>query len=152
AWSDLGYAFLPNGRVLDNALVGTDASLQPVGILKSSLVKDLYGDVKAHNYTAPAGSRSNTDLTAWYQTWIAGEPYSARPQAQAGVKELTFNHSAIGLDFVVKPAPTLIANGFTDDLFPVDQALRWVNRVQSQYPDAIIAQLYGDFCHQRADQ
>ena len=38
------------------------------------------------------------------------------------VDELTRNHSAFYLRMDREPAPTLISNGFTDDLFPVDEA------------------------------
>src|SRR4051795_1296615 len=47
------------------------------------------------------------------------------------------------------PAPTLIANGWTDDLFPVDEALRFYNRTRAQYPNAPLALMFLDFGHQR---
>ena len=49
----------------------------------------------------------------------------------------------------VRPAPTLISNGFTDDLFPVDEAVRYANKVFSKYPRAPISQLHFDFGHPR---
>ena len=47
------------------------------------------------------------------------------------------------------PAPTLISNGFTDDLFPVDEAVRWVNKVKAKHPKAKVAQLHFDYGHAR---
>ena len=49
----------------------------------------------------------------------------------------------------VPPAPTLISNGFTDDLFPADEAVRYANKVFSKYPRARIAQLHFDYGHPR---
>ena len=65
------------------------------------------------------------------------------------VRELANNHSAYYLDHSVVPAPTLISNGFTDDLFPVDEAVRWVNRVKAKHPKAPVAQLHFDYGHAR---
>src|SRR5205823_4578688 len=48
------------------------------------------------------------------------------------------------------PAPLLIANGFTDDLFPVDEAVRYYNLGRSLYPSNPIELLDGDFGHMRA--
>lgn len=36
-----------------------------------------------------------------------------------------------------EPAPTLISNGFTDDLFPVDEALRYANKVDDLFPGVL---------------
>jgi len=36
------------------------------------------------------------------------------------------------------PAPLLLANGFTDDLFPVDEMVRFFNRTRATHPDAKI--------------
>src|SRR5262249_2729198 len=47
-------------------------------------------------------------------------------------------------------APLLIANGFTDDLFPVDEAVRYYNLERALYPSDPIALFDGDFGHQRA--
>ncbi|MGH2857577.1 MAG: CocE/NonD family hydrolase C-terminal non-catalytic domain-containing protein, partial [Solirubrobacteraceae bacterium] len=44
----------------------------------------------------------------------------------------------------------LIANGWTDDLFPVDEALRFYNRTTTQYPHNPISLYFGDWGHPRA--
>ena len=49
----------------------------------------------------------------------------------------------------VRPAPILISNGWTDDLFPVDEALRYANKVFDKYPRAPLAQLHFDYGHPR---
>jgi hypothetical protein len=43
-----------------------------------------------------------------------------------------------------------MAAGFPDDLFPVDQVLRFANRTQKRYPGSPLSLLLGDFGHQRA--
>ena len=42
------------------------------------------------------------------------------------------------------------ASGFTDDLFPVDEALRFANRTRRDHPGTPLSLLLGDFGHQRA--
>ncbi len=45
----------------------------------------------------------------------------------------------------------MIANGFTDDLFPVDEAVRYYNLEHSLYPSDPISLFDGDFGHQPAN-
>jgi ATP synthase F1 delta subunit len=59
-------------------------------------------------------------------------------------------HSAYYLDASHAPPPLLVASGFTDDLFPVDEALRFANRTRKRHPRTPISLLFGDFGHQRA--
>ena len=66
--------------------------------------------------------------------------------------EIEAHHSAYYIDHSEPPAPLLISNGFTDDLFPADEAIRYYNRIRSQYPNAPISLLFGDFGHMRGGQ
>jgi hypothetical protein len=50
----------------------------------------------------------------------------------------------------VRPAPLLIANGFADDLFPVDEGVRYYNLDRSLYPGNPVALFDGDFGHMRS--
>ena len=43
--------------------------------------------------------------------------------------------------------PTLLVYGWTDSLFPVDQALRWVDYERSANRAAVVGQLYTDIGH-----
>ena len=43
----------------------------------------------------------------------------------------------------------LMSSGFTDDLFPADETIRYYNRTRTQYPDAHLALFFGDFGHMR---
>jgi len=149
AWSDLAYGLAPNGRVLDYAIAPYEASRQPLGALKESAVTALFAAGQQH-YNAPPGADPSIDLYTWYQAYQSSE-FQRDIATQAAI-ELAENHSALGIPITRQPAPTLFANGFTDDIFPVTHALRWINRVRQAFPEAEIAQLYGDFGHRRADQ
>src|SRR5207302_6879171 len=45
------------------------------------------------------------------------------------------------------PSPLLIGNGFTDELFPVDEALRYYNYERAHYPTDPLSLVAGDFGH-----
>ena len=44
----------------------------------------------------------------------------------------------------------LMSSGFTDDLFPPTETIRYYNRTRTEYPDADLALFFGDFGHPRA--
>ena len=43
----------------------------------------------------------------------------------------------------------LISNGWTDDLFPPDEALRFYNRTRTEHPGADLSLFFLDYGHQR---
>ncbi|MBK5231762.1 MAG: hypothetical protein JJE13_02110 [Thermoleophilia bacterium] len=104
--------------------------------MKESWVNLLYnlGQIAGEGNYAPAGSDDSADLTGWKALLDAGEPYDGRPETQAILDDITKHHSSYYIDHSVAPAPLLISNGFTDDLFPVDEAIRFYNRTRAQYP------------------
>jgi dienelactone hydrolase len=152
-WSDLVNSLMPNGRTLDYQVTSPTADLSPIGVEKSSFVSGLYALGQSTGTYAPPGS--DPDLTSWFGTINAGEPYDANPQANQIVTEIAQYHSPYYLldgKFATAqepPAPLLIANGFTDDLFPVDEAVRYYNLEQSLYPSDPIELVDGDFGHAR---
>src|SRR5207237_2594707 len=79
----------------------------------------------------------------------AGEPYDDA-DARAVVGTLEHYHSAYWIDASTAPAPLFLASGFDDDLFPVDESLRFANRTRRQHPHVPVAMMFGDFGHQRA--
>ena len=142
-WSDLAYSLVPNGSTLDYV---ADAPYQGrFGVMKESLVNGLYvSGQAAPGYYAPPGTASDADLTSWRQRLLAGEPYDGDPQAEAILEEITSHHSSYYIDDSRPPAPLLLANGFTDDLFPVDEMVRFYNRTRTTYPDADISLFAGE--------
>lgn len=147
-WTDLVYSLVPNGRTLDYAVAGPTTDLDPIGVLKTSFVAGLYALGQATGFYAPPGADADADLTKWYARVNAGEPYDDAV-AKDIIDELSSNHSGYYLDMDREPSPTLISNGFTDDLFPVDEAVRYANKVASLHPNATLAQLHFDFGHAR---
>jgi hypothetical protein len=90
------------------------------------------------------GADPDADLTSWKNRLDAGEPYDGDPAVQDIIDEVTSHHSSYYNDATRPPAPLLIANGFVDDLFPGDEALRYYNRTTTAYPGASISLFFGD--------
>jgi hypothetical protein len=65
------------------------------------------------------------------------------------IDEINNYHSAYGVDHSEAPAPLLISSGFTDDLFPVNEATRFYNRTRAEFPDSPLALFFGSFGHAR---
>ncbi len=117
--------------------------------MKLSYQNILYGSGMATGFYAPKGVDPSADLIGWFEVESAGEPYDSNPYVRSLSREIAHNHSAYYLKMSVPPAPTLISNGFTDDLFPADEAVRYANKVLAKYPHARIAQLHFDYGHPR---
>ncbi|MCB0875284.1 MAG: acetylxylan esterase [Solirubrobacterales bacterium] len=146
-WTDLAYSLAPNGSTLDYV---TDAPYTGrVGVSKQSYVSGLFlSGLGAPGFYAPEGSDPTADLIGWRDRLNEGEPYG--PESQAIIDELTQHHSSYYIDHSEKPAPMLMSSGFTDDLFPADETIRYYNRTKAEYPDADLALFFGDFGHPRA--
>jgi hypothetical protein len=147
-WSDIAYSLTPNGSSLDYLANASYLSGgHRVGVQKQSWNNSLYLAGQVLGYYAPLGSDPAADITGWKALTDSGGPFDANPAASAMVAELTANHSAYYLDDSVAPAPALLANGFNDDLFPVDESLRYYNKVRAKYPGAPISMFHLDFGH-----
>lgn len=147
-WTDLAYSLVPNGSNIDYI---EDASyFGPFGVMKQSYVNGLYlsGLGAPGYYTAP-GVQPEADLTGWKAFMDLGEPYDGQAAAQQMLDEVTTNHSSYYIDHSQAPAPLLISSGFTDDLFPANEATRYYNRTRAQYPDSPIGLFFGSFGHMR---
>jgi predicted acyl esterase len=145
-WTDLAYSLAPNGSTLDYV---ADAKYQGrLGIEKQSFVTGLYlSGLAAPGFYEVPGTDPTADLISWQSRLEMGEPYGA--DVQTIVDELSQHHSSYGIDHTIAPAPMLMSSGFTDDLFPADETIRYYNRTKTQYPDANLALFFGDFGHMR---
>ena len=94
----------------------------------------LFGSGLHRATTRPAGTDPDADLIGWYALLNAGEPYDDNPLAADIVDEITTHHSSYYIDHSEPPAPLLISNGWTDDLFPADEAIRYYNRTRIAVP------------------
>ena len=126
-WTDLVYAIAPNGRTVTYSIPPRAQDSSPVGVFKETFA----------------------NVAHWVARADAGEPYDDA-DARAVVDTLERYHSAYWIDSSAAPAPLFVASGFDDDLFPVDEALRYVNRTRRRHPHVPVAMMFGDFGHQRA--
>ena len=102
--------------------------------MKQSFVSGLYATGQATSNYAPPGTDPDADLVTWFASINAGEPYDQNPLSQDIVDEITTHHSSYYIDDSTAPAPLLISNGWTDDLFPADEAIRFYNRTPRHAP------------------
>ena len=165
-WTDLVYAAAPNGRVFSHAITPRALATSPVGVQKATVVNAIFAAAQTATgpgqpvgepfvpgrpmgFLAPPGTDPEADVTEWVTRTSAGEPYD-EPQARAIVETLANYHSAYYVPPTRRPPPLFIASGFTDDLFPVDEVLRFANRTAKRWPGLPLALQLGDFGHQRA--
>lgn len=153
-WSDLVYALAPNGRTLDSQITSPTADLTPFGVAKLSIMSGLYLVGTQGAYFAPPLVNSEADVTTWFGKVLAGEPYPAALDSSL-LDQIAHFHSpyyllagAYGMKQQA-PAPLFITNGFTDDVFPVDEAVRYYNLARTLYKSNPIALFALDGGHQR---
>ncbi|HEX4732894.1 MAG TPA: CocE/NonD family hydrolase [Thermoleophilaceae bacterium] len=156
-WSDLMGAIAPNGHT---------NTTEPVGVFKTSFMNGIAAAAqfatgpgqpvgqpfipgRPMGFLAPPGVDPDADVVGWVERADRGEPYDDA-DAQATVARLERYHSAYTIDASAAPPPLFIAGGFTDDLFPVDEALRFADRTRNEHPRTPVSLMFGDFGHQRA--
>src|SRR4051812_9081699 len=143
-WADLTYSLIPNGRFLDTKKWRLGQAVKPVGLDKKSFLDGLYL-ITTLNFIAPVGADANAALTEAKNAVDAGEPYGTALQLTGGVQ--SSRKSAAGL-FGSTPAPMLLQNGWTDDLFPVNEALMIYNDTNQGRKGPVSLQ-FGDLGHGR---
>jgi predicted acyl esterase len=143
-WADLTYSLFPNGRFLDTKKWKLGQAVQPAGIEKKSFVDGLY-IITTLNFIAPVGADPNAALTEAKNAVDKGEPYGTDIQLVGGLQ--SSRKSAAGL-FGSTPAPLLLENGWTDDLFPVNEALMIYNDLDHGSKSPVSLQ-FGDLGHGR---
>jgi hypothetical protein len=148
-WSDLAYSLTPNGRTLDYRTdnpYGTRG-----GVQKASWNAALYSIGGATGFYSPTGVDFASDIQLWNTRVGQGEPYDGDATLEAILAEITAHHSAYYVDDAVEPAPLFIYNAWTDDLFPVDETVRFWRKTIAKYPTAEIGLHFADdFGHSRA--
>src|SRR5947208_5606967 len=142
-WSDLVDALEPNGRYLDTEIAPAMQSREPLGVEIQSYVTGLFALGQATGYIAPRGADPQADLSKWFEATNKGEPANQEDEEIAN-KIYTY-HQGYGLSGV--PAPLLIQNGWTDDLFPPKEALRVYNQVLAL--KGTVTLQFGDLGHSR---
>jgi predicted acyl esterase len=149
SWSDISSALAPNGRnldyVTDSPYRGPTGKL-PIGVMKFSYTEGLYKVGAEVNTYSP---NTFDSIPIWRERLRGGDPYTDA-FSNAMIEELSTYHSAFGIDHSVAPAPMLLQNGWNDDLFPVDEALRYYQRTRAQYPGDPISLFLADYGHSRS--
>ena len=165
-WTDLVYAIAPNGRTFTHTITPPGVDTDPVGVFKASFANGILAAAqfaagpgqptgqpfvpgRPMGYLAPPGADPEADVVRWVARADQGEPYDD-PESKAIVEKLTRFRSAYYIDSRSPPPPIFFGSGFTDDLFPVDEVVRFVNRTRSEHPGTPVSLLLGDFGHQRA--
>lgn len=148
-WSDIAYSLAPNGRNLDyvtNSPYKGPSGKLPIGVWKASWSEGLntVGELLSYKKTDP-----RVVIPSWLLRFKAGDPYTDGGVNEI-VEELSTYHSSFGIDHSVEPSPLLIQSGWNDDLFPVDEALRYYQRTRAQYPGDPISLYLADIGHSRS--
>ncbi len=152
-WTDLLYSLVPNGWPAE--------SRAPLGTMKLSYVTGLFATGKRLDPDRPYDNYIPL-LPELYARVMAGEPYEAGgvrdPILEEGSRELTEVRSpawqtgwlrAIRNDPSLR-TPVFQVQGWTDDLFPVTEALRMYRLVKEAVPNYPIKLYFGDIGHPRA--
>jgi predicted acyl esterase len=148
-WSDLAQSLMPNGSGLDYAAENPytgPAGDRRFGIQKLTWNTTLYQGGKATGFYAPANTVPSANIEGWNTVNNTGGPYDGDPVVNEQIGELPL-HGAYGVDDSEAPAPVLLSNGWNDDLFPVDEALRYYNKIRAEHPDAPVSMFHLDFGH-----
>jgi predicted acyl esterase len=149
-WTDLAYSLAPNGRNLDyvtNSPYKGPNGTNPIGVMKFSWDFGLYLEGKElSNYSE---TDPEADIPAWIERLYGGDPYTDS-KITGIIDQLTKYHSSFYIDHAEEPSPLLIQSGWNDDLFPVDEALRFYQRTRAQYPGDPISLYLADIGHARS--
>jgi fermentation-respiration switch protein FrsA (DUF1100 family) len=155
-WSDLVDALIPNGRFRDIQVAPLGQSMKPIGVPIKSYIGGLYALGSTSGYycgTAPASTPCqdrDANLPMDFAEVQAGQPLSADAlSAIQGIYNHSSPYSLAFLPSASKPAPMLIQNGWTDDLFPPEHALRPYNYLRSAFPGFPVSLQFGDLGHSR---
>ncbi|OHV63310.1 hypothetical protein BCD48_04885 [Pseudofrankia sp. BMG5.36] len=142
-WADLANALVPNGRATDTTPPNYATDTSPVGIPKLSYTTFLYLVTGLFGQIAPAGADADADLTTWYKAFLRGEPYTGT-DVQGLVRALRYKGTTA---IPGVPAPLLVENGWTDDLFNAQQGLALYNQALAASPAADVSLQLGDTGH-----
>lgn len=140
ASGELIYSLIPNGRLLSTGFAVPD---RPFGVEKESMLNALYIGGAALGFIAPAGADPTADLVNWRARANQGEPYDA--EAAGFVAQFRKFKGAFGLSG--DAVPLMIQNGWTDAVFPGQDALRLYNRARAGRRNAPVVLQLGDIGH-----
>ena len=146
AWSDLLYSLLPNGRERE--------SIDGAGGAKLSYINGLYLSGVRRNPERPYPNYPEYFI-GWH-AWIdAMEPTDVDPvfasieDGLAGYRSIWWQQR-FWQNAAANGVPVFIAQGFTDDLFPMSEASRMLLALKTIDPAYPVTAYFGDIGHPRA--
>jgi hypothetical protein len=136
-WTDLAQSLQPNGSDLDYVAEAPYSGMlgnHEYGIEKNNWNGSLYLAGQLLGYYAPTSlGEPEANLVEWHNFNITGGPYNGKPLAIQQEAVLP-THGAYYTDLSEPPAPSLMENGWNDDLFPADNTTDYYNKVRAKYP------------------
>jgi pimeloyl-ACP methyl ester carboxylesterase len=145
-WDDLDTALVPNGNLSTATVTSAKADRSPVGVAKEAWDAVLYAAANVAGYLAPVGADPQSDLTSWETGITAGEPFTT--DDDDAVVDLQRYKSAISIPMAKGgPAPTAIQSGWTDTLFPTNEALHFANALHAAGSKSPLLLIFDDVGH-----
>jgi len=154
-WSDLVSALMPNGRTLDYRVTSATADLSPAGVEKNSIDNGLFTVGALYGYYAPA------NLNPGRRRQVVREPQCRRAVHHLSEQVPAPADRAVPLSLLpsgrrLRNPPrgaraAVFHDGFTDDIFPVTEALRYYNLDRALHPADPIALFGYDGGHPRGE-
>jgi ABC-2 type transport system ATP-binding protein len=147
-WSDLLFSLLPNGQSRN--------SIDPAGALKFSYVNALYfsGQREPEDGPEPWYDNYPAYLREWHASLTTTEPtlnplYPQIRDGLAGYRSIWWQQT-FWASVAANAIPVFQVQGFTDDLFTLDEAKRMLLALKGENPSYPIALYLGDLGHPRA--
>ena len=141
-WTDLAQALQPNGSTLDyvaNSPYSGPNNDHRFGIEKNNWNGSLFLAGSLLGYYAPtAANDPEANIVEWHNFNIKGGPYDGKTLAVQQEVQLPY-HSPYYTNLSEPPAPALMENGWNDDLFPLDETVKYYNKVRAAYPNQQIS-------------
>jgi pimeloyl-ACP methyl ester carboxylesterase len=138
-WSNGESIFTRNGR--------DPWSRSPAGAIVRSYANGIFAVALSGN-VAPTGGDLSADISLWKSQLDAGMVTGATRKTLDNAFEF---HGVAGLKRATGgPSPLVIQSGWTDALFPVNQALGAYRAIRKADPDAPVALQFGDLGHSPA--
>jgi hypothetical protein len=128
AWYDLPNALVPNGRPRAGRVGNLVTGLNPIGVPKRTWIDLLYAGGALAGFLSPPGADPQADLATWRSA--LDEP--AYGERQRDIATTLASYIGGGAGIPGSPAPMLLENGWTDELFPADEALRAAKRARKE--------------------
>ena len=149
-WTDLAQSLQPNGSTLDYVADSTYSGPlkdHRFGIEKNNWNGSLFLAGSLLGYLSPESNNDpEANIRAWHTFNLTGGPYDGKPLAVQQEVQLPY-HSPYYANLSEPPAPALMENGWNDDLFPVDETVKYYNKVRATYPNQAMQLFYLDLGH-----